>query len=427
MIKMPKEVKEIIRALRDKGYEAYAAGICVRSCLAGEKPLDWDVNTNAGLDAIKEIFPEGEVVSEKFSVVRLYGNEEAEDQIITDIGTFRMKTAEDGTVPFTDDVKEDLRRRDFTVNAMADNGFEFIDEFGGRSDMQAKLVRTIGSADELFRKEPVKMLKALRITASLGYDLTKDVYEAVLKNHALVRDLPVKNLRGDFMAIMGGPSGGKALNMIVDMGMLPDIIGEAGEKLSGREKSDLMTLCQNMDKTKPIASRRMGALISILSEKKGLSVIDRLDFTGKIRLNLTDVAKDLPSFHFAQQPAAYKKFIYEHEPMERSDYLLNLQKALMIIFDYSIETKVKSKMYLLNEFERNNDPIFVEDLVINAEDLMEEGISDDPEECDKLLHMLVERLHIEPKKNTRRDLLELAKKYKKNKMAAYLRGVSWIR
>ena len=427
MIKMPKEVKEIIRALRDKGYEAYAAGICVRSCLAGEKPLDWDVNTNAGLDAIKEIFPEGEVVSEKFSVVRLYGNEDAEDQIITDIGTFRMKTAEDGTVPFTDDVKEDLRRRDFTVNAMADNGFEFIDEFGGRSDMQAKLVRTIGSADELFRKEPVKMLKALRITASMGYDLTKDVYEAILKNHALVRDLPVKNLRGDFMAIMGGPSGGKALNMIVDMGMLPDIIGEAGEKLSGREKSDLMTLCQNMDKTKPIASRRMGALISILSEKKGLSVIDRLDFTGKIRLNLTDVAKDLPSFHFAQQPAAYKKFIYEHEPMERSDYLLNLQKALMIIFDYSIETKVKSKMYLLNEFERNNDPIFVEDLVINAEDLMEEGISDDPEECDKLLHMLVERLHIEPKKNTRRDLLELAKKYKKNKMAAYLRGVSWIR
>jgi tRNA nucleotidyltransferase (CCA-adding enzyme) len=427
MIKMPKEVKEIIRALRDKGYEAYAAGICVRSCLAGEKPLDWDVNTNAGLGAIKEIFPEGEVVSEKFSVVRLYGNEDAEDQIITDIGTFRMKTAEDGTVPFTDDVKEDLRRRDFTVNAMADNGFEFIDEFGGRSDMQAKLVRTIGSADELFRKEPVKMLKALRITASLGYDLTKDVYEAILKNHALVRDLPVKNLRGDFMAIMGGPSGGKALNMIVDMGMLPDIIGEAGEKLSGREKSDLMTLCQNMDKTKPIASRRMGALISILSEKKGLSVIDRLDFTGKIRLNLTDVAKDLPSFHFAQQPAAYKKFIYEHEPMERSDYLLNLQKALMIIFDYSIETKVKSKMYLLNEFERNNDPIFVEDLVINAEDLMEEGISDDPEECDKLLHMLVERLHIEPKKNTRRDLLELAKKYKKNKMAAYLRGVSWIR
>ncbi len=427
MIKMPKEVRDIVRTLKDKGYEAYAAGICVRSSLAGEKPLDWDVNTNAGLDALRELFPEGEVVSEKFSVVRSYGNEEEEDQIITDIGTFRKRTAEDGTVTFSDDVKDDLERRDFTVNAMADNGYEFIDEFGGRSDMQAKLVRTIGNADELFRKEPGKMLKALRITAALGYDLTKDVYEAIVKNHALIREVPVKNLRRDFMAIMGGPNGGKALNMIVDMGMLSDIIGDTGDHLSGREKSDLMTLCQNMDKTKPISSRRMGALISILSEKKGMSVIDRLEFTGDLRQKLVDVAKDLPNFHFAQQPAAYKKFIYEHEPMERSDYLLNLQKALMIIFDYSIETKVKSKMYLLKEFERNNEPIFVEDLVITAEDLVEEGISEDPEECDKLLHMLVERLHIEPKKNTRRDLLELAKKYKKNKMAAYLRGVSWIR
>lgn len=427
MIKMPKEVKDIIKTLRDKGNEAYAAGICVRSCLAGEKPLDWDVNTSADLDTLRELFPEGEVVSEKFGVIRLYGKEDGEDQIITDIGTFRKRTAEDGTVPFTDDVKEDLKRRDFTVNAMADNGYEFIDEFGGRSDMQAKLVRTIGDADELFRKEPVKMMKALRITASLGYDLTKDVYEAIVKNHSLIREIPASNLRRDFLAIMGGPSGGKALNMIVDMGMLSDIIGETGDRLSGREKSDLLTLCQNMDKTKPISSRRMGALISILSEKKGLSVIDKLEFTGGLRQNLVDVAKDLAAFHFAQQPAAYKKFIYEHEPMERSDYLLNLQKALMIIFDYSIETKVKSKMYLLKEFERNNEPIFVEDLVITADDLMAEGISDDPEECDKLLHMLVERLHIDPKQNTRKDLLELAKKYKKNKMAAYLRGVKWIR
>ena len=182
-----------------------------------------------------------------------------------------------------------------------------------------------------------------------------------------------------------------------------------------------------MDKTKPIPSRRMGAFLSILSEKKALKVINKLEFEGSLRQNLEDTAKDLAAFHFAQQPAQYKKFIYEHAPYERSEYLLNLQKALMNIFDYSIETKIKSKMFLLKEFDRNNEAIFVEDLVINADDLMEEGISDDPEECEKLLCMLVERLHIEPKKNNRKDLLELAKKYKKNKVAAYLRGVSWIR
>ena len=271
------------------------------------------------------------------------------------------------------------------------------------------------------------MLKALRITAELGYDFTKDVYEATVKNHRLVSELPANTVRKDFLAIIGGEHGGKALNMIVDMNMLPDIIGETGDHLSGREKSDLIVLCRNMEKTKPIPSRRMGAFISVLSEKKALKVIEKLEFTGDLKQNLEDVAKDLPAFHFAMQPAAYKKFIYEHAPMERSDYLLNLQKALMLIFDYSIETKVKSKMYLLKEFERNKEPIFVEDLVINAEDLMEAGITEDPEESEKLLGMLVERMHIDPRKNTRKDLLELAKKYKKNKMAAYFRGVSWIR
>ncbi len=427
MIKMPKEVKDIIKTIRDKGHEAYAAGVCVRDSLAGKKPIDWDIITDVSLAELTALFPEGKTVSEKLSIVRMYGNEsEDQEQIITDICTYRKKAAP-GEVVFSEDVKDDLRRRDFTVNAMADNGFEFIDEFGGRSDMQAKLVRTIGPADELFRTEPVKMLKALRITAELGYDFTKDVYEATVKNHRLVSELPANTVRKDFLAIIGGEHGGKALNMIVDMNMLPDIIGETGDHLSGREKSDLIVLCQNMGKTKPIPSRRMGAFISVLSEKKALKVIEKLEFTGDLKQNLEDVAKDLPAFHFAQQPAAYKKFIYEHAPMERSDYLLNLQKALMLIFDYSIETKVKSKMFLLKEFERNKEPIFVEDLVINAEDLMEAGITEDPEESEKLLGMLVERMHIEPRKNTRKDLLELAKKYKKNKMAAYFRGVSWIR
>ena len=427
MIKMPKEVKDIIKTLKDCGFGAYAAGLCVRDSLAGDKPVDWDIITDAGLDKITELFPEGKTVSEKLSVVRLYGNEsEDQEQIITDICTYRKKTAT-GEVSFSEDVRDDLRRRDFTVNAMADSGYEFIDDFGGRSDMQAKLVRTIGSADELFSSDPVRMLKALRITSELGYDFTKDVYEATVRNHSRVRDLPANTLRREFLAIIGGPHGGKALNMIVDMNMLSDIIGETGDHLSGREKSDLIVLCQNMDKTKPISSRRMGAFLSILSEKKALKVIDKLEFTGDLRQNLEDVAKDLAAFHFAQQPAAYKKFMYEHAPMERSDYLLNLQKALMIIFEYSIETKLKSKMFMLKEFERNKEPIFVEDLVIEADDLIEAGVSEDPEECEKLLAMLVERMHIEPTKNTKKDLIELAKKYKKNKMAAYFRGVSWIR
>lgn len=425
MIKLSKLAKETIRILKDKGFEAYAVGPCVRNSLVGQKPEEWDVGTSADFASIMELFPDAKVLSDKLSIVRLYGGDGEED-LVCDVCTFRAKGEENGDPVFTQDVKEDLRRRDFTVNALADNGVEFVDEFGGRSDIQAKLVRTIGSADDIFREEPLKMLKALRITAELGFDLTQEVYEAILKNHGLLRNLNPERFRRDFLAIVGGPSAGKALNMIVDMGMLGDILGEAGDSLTSREKSDIMTFCENAGKSKPVPDRRMGALLSVISEKKAMKIIDRLGFTGDLRQHLEDVAKDLPAFHFAQQPQTYKKFIYEHAPMERSDYLLNLQKALLIIFGYSIETKIKSKMYLLKEFEKNGDPIFVEDLAIDANDLMEAGILDTPEECEKMLRMLIERLHLEPKKNTRKELFKLAKSYKKNKLKAYFRGVSWI-
>ncbi len=425
MIKLPKQVKEVIKVLTDKGYAAYAAGLCVRDSLLGNKPTEWDVTTSAGLDVLKEQFPEAKVLSEKYGIIRLT-SEEGDEEYTVDVAAFRKASAQ-GDAVFTDDVHEDLERRDFTVNALADSGAQFIDDFGGRSDIQAKLVRTVGDAGELFRNDPLRMLKAFRITAELGFDLTKDVYEAIMANHTLIGDLPADKLRREFMAIIGSEHSGKALNMLVDMDVLADIIGEeVAHNLSSREKSDLMIICNNVDKTKPVPERRMGVFLSILSEKKGMKVIDRLGFEGMQRLHMEDVVKDLAAFHFAQQPQIYKKFMYEHAPMERSDYLLNLQKALLIIFDYSIETKIKSKMYMLSEMDKYSEPIFIEDLAIDANDLMEAGILDTPEECDKMLHMLIERLHIEPKKNTRNELFKLAKVYKKNKLKAYFRGISWI-
>ena len=425
MIKLPKQVKEVIKVLTDKGYAAYAAGLCVRDSLLGNKPTEWDVTTSAGLDVLKEQFPDAKVLSEKYGIIRLT-SEEGDEEYTVDVAAFRKASAQ-GDAVFTDDVHEDLERRDFTVNALADSGAQFVDDFGGRSDIQAKLVRTVGDAGELFRNDPLRMLKAFRITAELGFDLTKDVYEAIMANHTLIRDLSADKLRREFMAIIGSEHSGKALNMLVDMDVLADIIGEeVAHNLSSREKSDLMIICNNVDKTKPVPERRMGVFLSILSEKKGMKVIDRLGFEGMQRLHMEDVVKDLAAFHFAQQPQIYKKFMYEHAPMERSDYLLNLQKALLIIFDYSIETKIKSKMYMLSEMDKFSEPIFIEDLAIDANDLMEAGILDTPEECDKMLHMLIERLHIEPKKNTRNELFKLAKVYKKNKLKAYFRGISWI-
>ena len=121
-----------------------------------------------------------------------------------------------------------------------------------------------------------------------------------------------------------------------------------------------------------------------------------------------------------------KKFIYERD-MDRYNYLANLEKAQRIVFDYDSETKIKSKMYLLEEIHALGEAIFVEDLAIDGNDLIEAGICSSDEEVGKMLSMLVEKIHIKPNLNKRSELLKLAKLYKINKLAAMTRGIKWTR
>lgn len=429
MIRMPKKIKDVLKTLSDGGFEGYTVGPCVRDSLLGLKPVDWDVSTNAKLEDLNRLFPDAVTVSKKLGVVRLY--DDTDEELVIDVATYRKKSIKspEGNIPqFASTISEDLERRDFTVDALADSGSHFIDEKGGKSDISSKFIRTVGDAAELFSEDPMKIMKAYRIVADLGFDMTQSVYEGIMANKEKLDEVKSSRIGKEFLQIIGAEHAGKAMSMIVDMGVLRYILGpEVVDNLSHKEKSELMDLCKNIEKTKTIPERRIGVLMSMLSKRKALSAIDRLGYEGELRVHLEDVAKDLPEFHFCQQPQTLKKFCYEHAPMERTDYLLQLQKAMMIVFEYDIETKIKSKMYLFDQFQKSSDPIFVEDLAIDGNDLMEAGITETPEESQEMLRMLVERLHIEPRRNTRRELLELAKRYKKHKVLAYFRGVSWLR
>ena len=107
--------------------------------------------------------------------------------------------------------------------------------------------------------------------------------------------------------------------------------------------------------------------------------------------------------------------------------MASLEKAQRIVFDYFNETKIKSKMYLLDEIKMYKEPIFEEELAIDGNDLLEAGICKTTEEAAKMLTMLIEEMHVHPKKNTRKDLLALAKKYKTFKFLAWTRGTHWVR
>lgn len=425
MIKLPKEVNKIMKTLEGAGFEAFAAGDCVRGSLLGDEPYGWDVITAAGGEKLKELFPEAEVISEKYGVVRmeyieeLYdkeGNFLGEEGVIVDVMPYRNG----GTV------EGELARKDFTMNAIADSPNKVVDPYEGREDIRKKLVRTVGDPQVQFQQQPIQMMRALRYAAEYDFDLHKSVFDAICKHYALLNTVDKKRVRDELIAMIGAPHAGKGLSMMMDTGILKVILDEdAVAHLTKREMTDLTTLCQNVDKTQQVPERRLGLFYTCVDKKKAMPSIEKLQFDEKIRQHLEDAVKNMAKLYFIAQKPDLKKFIYA-KGWERYNYMASLEKAQRIVFDYFNETKIKSKMYLLEEIKTYREPIFEDELAIDGNDLMEAGICTSAEDAAKMLTMLVEEMHVHPRKNTRNDLLTLARKYKKFKFLTWTRGTHWL-
>lgn len=180
MIKMPRDVKFIIDRLHDAGYEAYAVGGCVRDSILGREPDDWDITTSARPMDVKKLFRPTIDTGLQHGTVTVLKN-----HVGYEVTTYRVDGIyEDGRHPsgvtFTSDLKEDLLRRDFTINAMAYNDEEgLIDEYGGLKDIEAGVIRCVGDPKERFTEDALRMMRAVRFAAQLGYEIEEKTREAV--------------------------------------------------------------------------------------------------------------------------------------------------------------------------------------------------------------------------------------------------------
>lgn len=179
-IQLPEKVHKIIDTLEEAGFEAYAVGGCVRDSILGREPDDWDITTSAKPEEMKRLFPRTVDTGIKHGTVTvLLGGEGFE------VTTYRIDGAyEDGRHPsevtFTASLKEDLRRRDFTINAMAYNERSgLVDLYGGLADMENQVIRCVGNARERFDEDALRMLRAVRFSAQLGYRIDEATGEAV--------------------------------------------------------------------------------------------------------------------------------------------------------------------------------------------------------------------------------------------------------
>lgn len=177
---LPADVSKIINILESNGHEAYAVGGCVRDCILGKVPHDWDITTSALPEQVKALFQRTfDTGIEHGTVTVLMSG------IGYEVTTYRVDGKyEDGRHPkevtFTASLEEDLKRRDFTINAMAYNDSKgLVDLFGGKEDLEAGIIRAVGNPTERFTEDALRMLRALRFSAQLGFEIEQATYQAI--------------------------------------------------------------------------------------------------------------------------------------------------------------------------------------------------------------------------------------------------------
>ncbi len=202
-IRLPENVNHIIEALEEAGFEAYAVGGCVRDSLLGREPDDWDITTSAKPEEIKSLFERTvDTGIEHGTVTVLIGKEGYEVTTYRIDGDYSDARHPD-SVTFTSDLTEDLKRRDFTINAMAySEKSGLVDAFGGREDLADKTIRAVGDPRERFSEDALRMLRAVRFSAQLGFQIEEKTAAAIHSLAYLLSKVSAERIRVELVKLL---------------------------------------------------------------------------------------------------------------------------------------------------------------------------------------------------------------------------------
>lgn len=226
-IVLPQKVSFIIESLEKAGFEAFAVGGCVRDTLLGRKPDDWDITTSAKPEEVKGVFPRTIDTGIQHGTVTVMLEKEG-----FEVTTYRIDGEyEDSRHPkevtFTTNLVEDLKRRDFTINAMAYNDrIGIVDEFNGMEDLENKIIRCVGEPKERFTEDALRMMRAVRFSAQLGYDIDEKTAKAIKELAPTLSKISAERIQTEFVKLMLSPNPGyivKAYELGMTRVFLPEL------------------------------------------------------------------------------------------------------------------------------------------------------------------------------------------------------------
>ena len=238
---IPDEIAKIAETLENKGFESYLVGGCVRDLLLGKKPKDWDITTNAAPEKIQEVFKDSFYENEYGTVGVVTSNTNDETLKVVEVTPYRREGAysdkrRPDTIAFGGTLQDDLKRRDFTINAIVlrliretktgEYEAEIEDCYEGQADLEKKIVRTVGNPEERFAEDALRLVRAVRIAVELDFEIDTDTRRAITKHAGELRHIAAERIRDEFVRILLSENPKRGLEISHELGILRLVMPE---------------------------------------------------------------------------------------------------------------------------------------------------------------------------------------------------------
>lgn len=434
---VPSEVKKAVLMLEEAGFEAYLVGGCVRDSLLGKTPTDYDVASSAFPEEMKAVFKNEHVIETgiKHGTLTVLMN-----SVPIEITTFRIdKDYEDNRHPsevlFTRSLKEDLARRDFTVNALAYNEKTgVIDVFGGKNDLEHGIIRCVGNPDERFSEDALRIMRALRFASVLGFEIEEATASSVHKNKNLLKNVSVERLFSELKKLLCGKDAAKIIkeHSEVIAVLIPElaVLNGFAQRHFRHDKDALCHTAAVIENVPPLPHLRLAALFHDIAKplcqtvgNDGIShyyghaplgaqitggILTRLKCDTETKNAVCELIKRHED-RFAAEPRAIKRLLGKIGK-DAYDDLLTLMRA--------DDLGKKPEYFPGEEFYENylkigadiiakEECFSLRDLAVKGADLIEKGIEPGPK-MGTVLDALLEEVIDEKLPNEKEALLEFA-------------------
>lgn len=406
-ISMPDDARQIINVLEKDGNHAFIVGGCVRDSLIGRTPLDWDITTSALPMQIKSLFRRTIDTGIKHGTVTVMMGD-----VGYEVTTYRIDGEyTDGrhpnTVEFSVNLLDDLGRRDFTINAMAYNdAVGLIDEFDGIKDLNNKVIRCVGNAEHRFTEDALRMMRAIRFSAQLGFEIDYDTRDAIVKLSKNIQKVSMERVHDELGKTLMSDNP-DYVKLMCDTGLTKDILPVIDRVLSDKKNRSTLALLKHSHRNIYL---RYAALLNSVSPEEANETLRALKLDNATVSIVTKLVK-LSKLGIDETEPAVREVIHQYGKefvplmlLHHSAIVEAKEESTGIMMASSKKHNIVIKR-LYDEIIQRGDCISIKDLDIDGNDLKELGITGPRigEVLNQLLHIVMEN----PKLNDKATLVAM--------------------